>query len=69
LAIYPKIYADAGYVYSNYDYGANLFSNQTLWGAGAGIDLVFYNSTVLRLEYSPNAYNGTSFFINIQNDF
>ncbi len=69
LAIYPKIYADAGYVYSNYDYGSNLFSNQLLWGTGAGIDLVFYNSTVVRLEYSMNKKLETGFFLNIQTDF
>ncbi len=69
LAIYPKIYADGGYVYSNYDYGANLFSNQPLWGLGAGLDFVFYNSTVIRFEYSPNKYNATQFFVNIQTDF
>jgi outer membrane protein assembly factor BamA len=69
LAIYPKIYADAGYVYSKYDYGSNIFSNQLLWGSGAGIDLVFYNSTVIRLEYSVNKSLETGFFVNIQTDF
>jgi hypothetical protein len=69
LAIYPKIYADGGYVHSNYDYGANKFSNTLLTGIGTGFDVIFYNSLVLRLEYSPNPYSNTSFFINLQTDF
>lgn len=69
VALYLKTYGDAGYVHSNFDYGSNVFTNQLLWGAGTGIDLVFYNSTVFRFEYSVNKRMETGFFMNFQTDF
>ncbi|WP_291727657.1 POTRA domain-containing protein [Bernardetia sp.] len=52
VAIYPKVYFDTGYAQLMNPFETNTLPNQWLWGAGAGIDMVFYFNTVLRAEYS-----------------
>jgi outer membrane protein assembly factor BamA len=69
IALFPKIYADLGYVYTKYDYGSSVFNNTLLWGIGTGVDLVFYNSSVLRFEYSMNKNLDRIFVFNFQMDF
>jgi outer membrane protein assembly factor BamA len=69
LAIFPKIYADLGYVHSNFDYGSNLFNKQVLWGTGIGLDMVLYNSNTFRFEYSMNSLLQTTFVFSFQADF
>ncbi len=69
IAIFPKIYADMGYVHSNFDYGSSVFNNQLLWGTGVGMDVVLYNSNTLRFEYSMNGFLERTFVFNFQTDF
>ncbi len=52
VAIYPKVYFDAGYAQLIKPYESNSLPNQWLYGTGAGIDVVLYFNMVLRAEYS-----------------
>jgi outer membrane protein assembly factor BamA len=74
LAIYLKTFTDIGYV-ENYPYydekGLNQrFSNQFLFGAGGGFDVVTTYDLVLRFEYTftPNQPTG-AFFFNVKKEF
>lgn len=59
VAIYPKAYFDTGYAQLLNPFETNALPNQWLYGAGAGLDMVFYFNTVFRIEYSF-ASNGIS---------
>ncbi|WP_157699011.1 hypothetical protein [Bernardetia litoralis] len=52
VAIYPKVYFDAGYAQLLNPYESNSLPNQWLYGTGAGIDMVLYFNMVFRAEYS-----------------
>lgn len=63
IALYSNFFFDVGYASDYLYYEANSFTNQLLWGAGFGLDLVSYYDIVLRFEYSLNKYGQTNFFI------
>jgi len=70
LAVYLKTFADAGYVNNPYVTVENKrLTNRWLAGAGAGLDLVLYNSSVLRFEYALNREGDRGFFFNLMTDF
>lgn len=63
IALYSNFFFDVGYASDYLYYEDNSFTNQLLWGAGFGLDLVSYYDIVLRFEYSLNKYGQTNFFI------
>lgn len=70
IAVYLKTFADAGYVDNPYVSMENKrLTNRWLAGAGAGLDLVLYNSSVLRFEYALNREGDRGFFFNLMTDF
>jgi outer membrane protein assembly factor BamA len=70
VAVYLKAYADAGYVRNPIPSPENTLSNRLLAGCGLGIDLVIYNTSVFRFEYSINRERiNEGFFFNLQTDF
>lgn len=70
VAVYLKTYADAGYIDNRFVSLENSrLTNRLLTGGGAGLDLVLYNSAVLRFEYSVNREGDRGFFFNLMTDF
>jgi len=63
FALYGNFFFDMGYASDMLYYEYNSFTNQLLWGAGFGLDVVSYYDIVLRFEYSLNKYGQTNFFI------
>ncbi len=70
VAIYAKIFFDAGYVenYPQYEVNERL-SNSILHGLGAGLDLVTIYDLVTRFEWSLNADNQVRFALNAKVEF
>jgi hypothetical protein len=54
IAIYPKIYADAGYITNNRVWNESTIANRWSYSIGAGADIRFGNFSVARLEYTLN---------------
>lgn len=67
IDFYPKIYGDAGYVYSN-NFGNSFLNNRTLVGYGVGMDIVFSYYLKVRLEYSFNGLNEKGLFLHLRNE-
>jgi outer membrane protein assembly factor BamA len=69
IAIYLKLYGDAGYVVDNiYNYENNRFSNTMLYGGGIGIDFVTFYNTVFRIDCSVNRSLERGFFFHFVRD-
>jgi outer membrane protein assembly factor BamA len=68
LRLYLKTYADMGYVQNQYQRN-NALVNQTLYTAGAGVDVVTLYDLVLRVEYSFNQFGENGLFLHVSNDF
>lgn len=54
--LYLTAYFDAGYVWDNYFTANNQYKNKWQFGYGVGLNLVTFNSKLLRIEYSVNRY-------------
>jgi hypothetical protein len=54
FSIFLKTFFDAGYVKDRFWTEGNTLRNQWLYGWGAGIDIVTYNNSMLRIEYAFN---------------
>lgn len=54
LKLIIKAYFDAGYVFDSQFQAKNSLKNKWIFGFGAGIDFVTFNSSVFRIEYSFN---------------
>jgi outer membrane protein assembly factor BamA len=52
IALFAKVYYDAGYVYDKYQVPGNTYSNNYLAGFGAGFDIITYYDRVIKIEYS-----------------
>lgn len=65
LAVYTGLFADAAYVDDRASVLSdhNYLGNTTLFGYGAGIDLVTYYDVVVRVEYSFNRQGESGFFL------
>jgi len=63
FAMYANLFFDVAYVDDKYSYQLNPLTNQVLWSAGVGIDMITYYDLVLRLELSINKQRETGFFI------
>ena len=70
IALYAKIFFDAGYVenYPQYEISDRL-SNSFLHGLGAGFDIVSIYDLVTRFEWALNADNQLRFALNAKVEF
>ncbi len=62
LSIYANAHFDMGYSYNKWDYHQNTLSNQFLYAAGLGLDLVTYYDMVIGIDYSVNKQNQQGLF-------
>lgn len=63
LNMYLEIYSDAGYVDYNFSNETNQLVNAFLYSGGLGLNTLFYNDRILRLEYSLNSLKEHGFFV------
>jgi outer membrane protein assembly factor BamA len=56
LNLYLTAFFDAGYVWDRYFTDNNQYKNKWQFGYGVGLNLVTFNSKLLRIEYSFNRY-------------
>jgi outer membrane protein assembly factor BamA len=70
VAIYAKVYADAGYVwqYAGYQFATQL-TDRLLTGVGFGFDLVTSHDATIRLEYSFNREGEQGVFFHVKKEF
>lgn len=62
LSIYANAHFDMGYAHYKWDNHLNTLSNQFLYSAGIGIDLVTYYDMVIGIDYSVCKQNQYGFF-------
>jgi outer membrane protein assembly factor BamA len=62
-----KIYGDAGYAYSE-RYGYGMLNNRFLYTGGAGLDIVSFYDSCLRIEYSINQLGQKGLFLHTKLD-
>ncbi len=67
LRIYPKIFADAGYITSPSP-GNSFLSNRFLYSYGAGIDVVTLYDIKIRLEYAWNHLNQNGLYLHFNSE-
>lgn len=67
IRIYPKVFADVGYVTNKYP-GNSFLNNRGLIGYGVGIDLVSAYDFKLRLEYSFNHLGQKDVFLHLNSE-
>ena len=69
LALYGKVFFDAGYVhnYPNHPTSKEL-TDKLLYGVGVGLDFVTIHDISWRMEYSYNAEGEFNFFLNFKQD-
>jgi outer membrane protein assembly factor BamA len=67
IRIYPKVFADAGFVTSNYP-GNSFLNNRGLMGYGVGIDLVSTYDFKFRLEYAFNHLGQKDVFLHLNSE-
>jgi outer membrane protein assembly factor BamA len=65
-AVYMNVFADAGYVNSDFPGPTNTMVNTWQFSAGAGIDLVTYYDQVFRIDYVINRYGEHGFFFHVE---
>lgn len=66
LRIYPKIFADVGYIKSDIAGNRSFLDNRVLYAVGAGVDIVTLYDLKIRLEFAYNhlAQNGLYLHLN-----
>ncbi len=66
LRIYPKIFADVGYIKNNQPSYNSFLDNRVLYSIGAGVDIVTLYDLKIRLEFAYNhlAQNGLYLHLN-----
>ena len=70
LAAYINTFADAGYVKNSYpEFSNTRLGNTTLYGAGAGIDIVTFYNIVARFNVTLNGEGERRFFFNLSREF
>ena len=68
-AVYFNMFADAGFVNSDFPDPTNTMVNTWQFSAGAGIDLVTYYDQVFRIDYVINRYREHGFFFHVETPF
>jgi outer membrane protein assembly factor BamA len=64
LRLYPKVFADAGYVHDKYP-GNSRLSNRLLYSAGIGIDAVTAYDVKVRVEFARNSLGENGVFLHL----
>jgi outer membrane protein assembly factor BamA len=64
--IYWEIYSDAGYVGYNHSNKSNQLVNTFIYSGGVGLNTLFYNDRIVRLEYSLNSLIEHGFFVHFK---
>jgi outer membrane protein assembly factor BamA len=67
IRIYPKIFADAGYINSPSP-GNSFLSNRLLYSVGAGVDIVTIYDIKIRLEYTRNHLNQNGLYLHFNSE-
>lgn len=67
IRIYPKIFADAGYV-SNQYYGDSFLNNRLLYAAGFGVDIYTAYDLKVRFEYAWNHLGQKGLFLHFNSE-
>ena len=67
IRIYPKVFADAGYVRNKYA-GNSYLNNRWLVGYGAGVDIVSAYDLKLRVEYAWNHLGEKGLFLHLSSE-
>lgn len=63
LSIFLTFNFDVGYANDPFYAEGNPLSNETLYGGGIGMDVMFYNDFVFQLEYNLNSIGGGNFVV------
>ncbi|MGB1038164.1 MAG: BamA/TamA family outer membrane protein [Bacteroidia bacterium] len=64
--VYLETFVDAGRVYDETPHSSNTLVNSNLYSAGIGLNSLFYNDRLLRLEYSLNSLKEGGFFVHFK---
>lgn len=67
IKIYPKIFADAGYVRNQYA-GNSFLNNRMLYAAGVGVDIFTAYDIKIRLEYAWNHLGQKGLFLHFNSE-
>ncbi len=67
LRIYPKIFADAGYI-DNSSPGNSFLSNRLLYSIGAGIDIVTLYDIKIRIEFAYNHLGQNGLYLHFNSE-
>ncbi len=66
LNVYLEGYIDGGYAHYTSSHQSNALNGQPLYAVGMGINTLFYNDRLLRLEYSLNSLAEGGFFVHLK---
>jgi outer membrane protein assembly factor BamA len=64
--IYAEGYIDGGYATSNQYHHSNHLNQQPIYSVGVGLNTLFYNDRLLRLEYSLNSLGEGGLFVHFK---
>lgn len=67
IRIYPKIFADAGYVHNTIE-GNSFLNNRMLYAAGFGLDIFTFYDIKIRLEYVWNHLGQKDLFLHFNSE-
>lgn len=67
IRVYPKIFADAGYVQNRYE-GNSFLNNRMLYSAGIGLDIFTAYDIKIRLEYAWNHLGQNDLFLHFNSE-
>jgi len=67
IRVYPKIFADAGYVQNQYE-GNSFLNNRLLYSAGIGLDIFTAYDIKIRLEYAWNHLGQKDLFLHFNSE-
>ncbi|HRO41404.1 MAG TPA: BamA/TamA family outer membrane protein [Flavipsychrobacter sp.] len=67
IRIYPKLFADAGYVHNQFS-GNSFLNNKPLYAAGVGIDIFTFYDIKIRLEYTINHLRQKDLFLHFHSE-
>jgi len=68
-SVYLSLFADAAYSTTELPQLTNTLQNSTLYGYGAGLNIVTYYDMVFRFEYSINKRNESGLFVSFMSSF
>lgn len=68
VAIYPKIFADAGYSWQPLAAHASFLTNRLLYSAGMGVDIVTAYDLKLRVEWTRNSLGQWGWFLHLDSE-